>query len=259
MEKIKLKSINIDKLKRIKCKYHMESQLYHDNKKVYKIFYECPKYKLEKKERKIELLNEGPKLPHVVMPIDKLVRDCRFAGYTMKYIYDSIPLYDIKKRNPDYKLLFKIISTISKNLQTIHSDSRNIMVGDLNFNNIILDKWFNPYFIDFDSCKIDSLENENIPAILWGYFQTRNIKIPITNQNTDKISLLLSVLDIIFEKDISYITTYEYDKKAEYIKSLTNMKSIVLEMKKARKIPSVPYVHELIDKADVQPKRKKRI
>lgn len=258
MERIQLNSINFDKLKKINCEHHLESELFHDNKKAYKIFYEYPKYKLVKKERKIELLHDGTKLPHVVTPIDKLDNDSQFIGYTMKYIYDSIPLYDIKRRNRDRKLLFKIISTISKSLQTIHTDPRNIMVGDLNFNNIILDRSFNPYFIDFDSCKIDGLENETIPAILGGYFQNRNIKIPATNQNTDKISLLLSVLDIIFEKDIAYITMYEYDKKAEYIKTLRNMRTLVLEMKKTRKVPTVPYVHDLIEKSDIQPKRKKR-
>lgn len=91
MKRIELRDINFTKLKEIDCEYHFEADLFHDNNKAYKIFNKSPRYKLVKKERKIELLHDGVKLPNVVMPIDKLYNGSSFKGYTMKYIRDSIP------------------------------------------------------------------------------------------------------------------------------------------------------------------------
>lgn len=260
MKRIDLGDINFGKLKKIDCECHLEAILYNDNNKAYKIYYKFPKYKLERKERKIELLHNGVILPHVVMPIDKLSQGQKFKGYTMKYISDSIPLYNIKERSCDYKRLFQVLTIISKTLRTIHRDPRNILVGDLNSHNIILDRSFNPYFIDFDSCKIDGLDNETIPAILGAYIENRNIQTFKTNKNSDKLSLLLLTLDTIFEKDIDDIRMYEYDKKAEQIKTLKNIRSLVLDMRKTKKIPTVPYLDELIITSDTQSKiRKKNI
>ena len=53
---------------------------------------------------------------------------------------------------------------------------------------------------------------------------------------------------------------YEYDKKAEQIKTLKNIRSLVLDMRKTKKIPTVPYLDELIITSDTQSKiRKKNI
>ena len=255
MGRIDLENIDLRKLQQINSKQHLESDLFHDKEFAYKIFKDLSIYQIIKKERKMELLQDGECLPNVVMPIDKLFYQNQFRGYTMEYVKNSIPLFDFNKRSKDIGLFLKTLLIVSQSLEKIHQDPRNILVGDLNFDNIIIDKDFNPYFVDFDSCKIKELENETIPAILGSYLLNRNIIKVETTKNTDKFSLLLCTLYMIFKKHIDTVSMYQYDKKTERIETLKNIREFVLEMKKFEKVPEVPYLHEIISSSDIQSKK----
>lgn len=259
MERIKLGDINFEKVKRIKSNYNLESNIYHNDTTAYKIFKGLSREELEIKQRKIELLGDGAELPKVVMPQNEIFSDNYFWGYTMKYINGAIPLFDIKNRSQNINLYFKIITEISKSLETIHKDPRNVVVGDLNFDNIIIDPNFNSHFIDFDSCQIDGIPNETISRALMSYFQFKGIIPKTIDKNSDKLSLLLCTLSILFNGKTTDISMKQYDKRAEQISVLKNMRSTVLEMKKSKNIPTVPYLHEMIPSTQTQPKVRKRI
>lgn len=258
MERINLESIDFNKLHQINSKYHAESNLFYDEETIYKIFMNLPTYSRDKKQRKIQLLQEGDALSNVIMPIDELFYQGIFTGYTMEYIKGSIPLFDINKRSRDINLFFHIVSIISKSLEEIHHDPRDILVGDLNFDNIIIDKFFNPYFIDFDSCQIDGILNEQIPAMLNYYLLNRDITKVDTTRNTDRFNLLLCTLYTIFKKHIDAVSMYQYDKKAEKVETLRNLREFVLETKKFARIPEVPYLHEIISPRDIEPRNIKK-
>lgn len=256
MGRINLANIDLSKLPQINSSPHLESDLYHDEEIVYKIFKNFDEYIITKKQRKIELLRDGNELPNVIMPIDDLYFDETFFGYTMKYIINSISLYDFNKVSKDIKLFLQILLKISKSIEEIHHDPRDIAIGDLNFDNIILDNSFNPYITDSDSFKIAGLLNETNPAIIDSYIKNRGISNIDINQNTDKLSLILWTIYMIFKKHIDEISMYEFDKKAEYLETLRNMRTLILEMKKYRKIPNTPYLHELIADNDITKVRK---
>ena len=255
MAKIDLENIDLRKLHQINSKQHLESNLFHNQEHIYKIFKDLSIYQTMKKQRKIELLKDGENLENVIMPKDELFYQNEFIGYTMEYIKNSIPLFDFNKRSKDISLFLKILLIVSKSLEKIHQDPRNILVGDLNFDNIIIDKDFNPYFVDFDSCKIKGLENEAIPAILGSYLLNRNIIKVDTTKNTDKFSLLLCTLYMIFKKHIDVVSIYQYDQKSEKIETLKNIREFILEMKKNEKVPEVPYLHEIISPIDIHSKK----
>lgn len=255
MGKIELNSIDFSKLHKIDSQYHAESELFHDYKIAYKIFKGLSEYKLKKKQRKIELLADGPSLASTVMPIDEIFDKMSFSGSTMKYIDESISLFDFNKRSRDIHLFFQILMILSKSVQEIHQDPRDIIIGDLNFDNVIIDKNFNPYIIDIDSCQIDGLINETFPAILQLYYHIRGIKIMETTRNNDRLSLILCTLYVIFKKDIDSISVYDFDEKAERIQTLRNMRGFILETKKFQGIPEVPYIHELIAPGDIEIKK----
>lgn len=257
MEKIELKEINFNKLNKIECTYHSEGNLYHDKNRVYKLFKSPRKKILIQKQRKIELLSDGKKIPNVIMPIDGICSGTKFRGYTMKYINNSIALYDNKKINKDYQRLLPILLEVSQIVKKIHHDSRNIVVGDLSFHNIIVDNNSKPFFVDIDSCKISNLNNEKISALLYGLYKDKNINNIEINKDSDKLSLLLSFLDIIFEKNILNLNMHKYDELAEKIETLKNIKSILINLKYKKYIPKVPYLHELISDKDI--KTRKRI
>lgn len=246
MERINLQYINLRKLKKINSMQCLESDLFHNNTIVYKIYKNMPLSDMTTKERKIELLDDGAKLPNVVMPIDKLLYSDDFFGYTMKYINDSIPLFDFNINNKNINVLFNILNKISKSLTKIHSDPRNIIVSDLHFDNILIDRNYNPYFIDFDSCQIDGIDADTIPMMLHSYLQNRKIQTVDISQNSDKLCLLLCTLGMLFGKHIDEVKEYEIDKKTEQIKNLKDTKELILEIKNSKTMPTVPYLHELI-------------
>lgn len=255
MKKINLANIDLTKLPQLNDSPHLESDLYHNDEIVYKIFKNFDEYKINKKQRKIELLRDGNSLPNVLMPIDNLYFNDTFFGYTMKYIMDSITLFNFNARSKDIKIFLQILTTISKSLKEMHQDPRDIIIGDLNFDNIILDKNYNPYFCDIDSCKINGLLNETNPAIVVSYLKNRRISNIDTNRNKDRLSLLLSTLYMIFKKHIDELSIYEFDKKAEHLETLRNIRNLILEIKKYQNIPEVPYIHELISPSDIETKK----
>lgn len=176
--------------------------------------------------------------------------DNRFEGYTMDYIPKSQTLYQYFHQNKNVSLLLNVLNTISCSVKEIHQDPRNIVISDLHTENIIIDKVLNPHIIDIDSCKIDGIKNETIPMSLIRYLSNRGLSSLIskveTTANTDKLCLLLMTVGLIFNKHIDKISMYEYDKKAEKIKMLNDLKQLVLEVKRSSTIPEVPYIHELI-------------
>lgn len=257
MKKIYLEDINLSKLRPIKCAEHKESTLFHDNTTAYKIFGDLSDYKRKCKQTKIELLGDGEPLPMTVMPRDELVYgflNNRFEGNTMDYISSSKTLYKAFLKNKNVRKLLPLLLTISISLEEIHQDPRDIVISDLHAENIIIDRHFNPYFIDIDSCKIEGIKNDTIPMTLKNYLSNRKIFRGMyettTTQNTDRLCFLMMILGIMFNKHIDRIPLYQYDEKAERIEVLRIIREIVLEVQKSSTIPEVPYFHEMVKPGD---------
>ena len=261
MEKIELNQISLEKLRKISGKKNLESNIYHDGSIAYKIFKNMSKEALDIKERKIELLDAGDPLPKTVMPISKIVSGDLFSGYSLKYIKDTRTLYVLYTKTKDINLFFQILSIVSETVEKIHQDPRNIIIGDLHLDNILVDNDFNPYFIDIDSCQIDRIPNETIPSSLGVYRYNRALDWLDATKSQDRLCLVLCSLGLIFKKHIDFVSLREYDKKAEEIETLRNMRELVLEIKKSKGIPNMPYIHELIASSDTvrRPNTRKKI
>ena len=255
MRKIYLEDIDFDTLEKISGASHKESTLFYDKNTIYKLFDDLSDSERRRKETKVELLGDGTQLPLTVMPKDKIVYgflNDRFEGYSMDYISDSTTLLKAFTRNKKIYLFIYLINNISKAIEKIHKDPRNIVISDLHAKNFILDKNFNPYIVDIESAKIDGIKNDTISLSLHNYLSNRNLYTNIeTTPNTDRLCLLMMSLNIIFGKDIDKISQYEYEEKAEQLATLRNMKELVLEIKKSSNIPEVPYIHESIQYSDI--------
>lgn len=263
---IRLENINFKELERIHCKSNSEARLYTDGKICYKIFWRerYAPWQLIGKYKKINILAKIPEnsLDSIVLPIDKIInKKGAMFGYTMKFIPDSQTLMSFKPE--DALLVSKILYEVSQSVRKIHQDSRNIIISDLHFHNIILDKNLRHYFVDFDSCSIRGIPNEAAPTFLSSYEQLidssryRILKETIrelkgyasyteTSQKTDRLCLILATLDYFFGKSIISISESDYDKKSEEIPFLNNMKSYFLYLKKYPKGLEVPYLDEFI-------------
>jgi len=265
MERIYLDDIDLCRLSEIRGADNKESVLFHDKNTVYKIFNDLHDYERTRKQTKIELLGDGLPLPITVMPKEELVYgflNNRFEGNTMDYITASKTLYQAFVKNKNLRVLLPLLIRISKSLEEIHSDPRNIVISDLHAENIIVDKNYNPYIVDIDSCKIDGIKNDAIPMTLKHYLLNRQLFRSIdeteTTTNTDRLCFLMMVLGLIFNKHIDRISMHQYDEVAERIVMLQTMRELVLEIKKSTTIPEVPYFHEIVKEDDLVLRRTRK-
>lgn len=247
MDIIRKADINFNNLKKLKCRANSESDLYTDGESLYKMFKRMTSEELRRKERKIELLADGDKIENIIFPERKIVNGNLISGYSMDYVKDSLILFEFAKKSKRINDFLRVIYDVSLTLRKIHNDPRNIVVGDLSFSNVIFDKDFNHYFVDFDGTMIGNIPSERISFLLNDYTVLRGLYRFSVDKNSDIFSLMLCTLHTIFGIEIDKISMYDYDFVAEKNETLRNMREYVIEMKKKNNyIPSVPYMDEII-------------
>ncbi len=245
LKNIDIKEIDFSKLYEINCLANSEGNIYHDKKYFYKIYTKMPSYIIKRKELKINML-DGYDIENVILPKGKLKLNSKFKGIYSDYIKNSHSLYDFKKQNNKLSDYLKIINECTTTLKNIHENE--IVVLDLSFDNIIFDKNYKHYFIDFESCSLNNVVGDKIPLLTQDYIKYRQCDYEV-DYNFDRLSMLLCFIFSIFYKEIFEIDEYEYDKLSEKIKTLKNMKKIFVELKKRYKdLPYIPYMDELIEK-----------
>jgi hypothetical protein len=228
-----------------------EGSLYFDNDLFYK-FYDNIKF-IKNKERKLMLLNNGQNnlnavIPHILIKNKNLIYGC-----AMKYISESVSLIEYKKSDHYIHLIYDV----SSSLKEIHNDPRNIAVGDLHFNNILVDKDMKHYFVDFDSCLIDGIPQDRLPRSLMTYIENGRGFCSEANKDTDRLCMILSLIHSLFGTDIDNINMNIYDEKAEKINTLKNLREYVIGIRNnTYGIPSLPYLHEIISESDFPPLKK---
>lgn len=247
MNIINKEDIDFRKLIKLKCRANNESRLYHNDDELYKIYKGLLRNELRRKNKKIELLSDGANIDNVILPKDKIMSENILSGYSMDYVKGSLILFEFAKRSKNVNDFLRVIYEVSLTLRKIHNDPRNIVVGDLSFSNIIFDKEFNHYFVDFDSVKIDDIPSDTISFLMDDYTKIRGMYRFKVSKETDIFSLMLCTLHTIFGEEIDKISMYDYDLVAERVETLKNIRNIVIEMKKYnRYIPEVPYMDDII-------------
>lgn len=225
--------------------FSSEGTLYFDDKIFYKLYDNLEN--IDNKEKKLLLLNDGINNFDAIIPHILIKNKLETWGCAMDRVKDATSLIKYKKTDIFILLLY----SISLSLKKIHSDPRNIAVGDLHFNNILVDKGLKHYFVDFDSCMIDDIAQDRLPSSIIQYVGNRgDFKFKV-GSNTDKLCMILSLINSLFGKDIDFLSMDEYDEKAEQIYTLKNLREFIVAIKKNMyNIPYVPYLHEVISMRD---------
>lgn len=223
-----------------------EGSLYFDDDLFYKFYDNLTNF--ECKERKLIILNSCDNNFNAIIPHILIKNKLLTSGAAMKYVRDALSLIKYKNNDNYISLLYDVSMTLKK----IHSDPRNIVVGDLHFNNILVDQNMKHYFIDFDSCRVSGIEEDRLPNSLLSYVKSRGNFDFDVNCNTDRFCMTLSFINSFFDKFIDMLSMYDYDEKAEQIHTLKNLREYVIEIRKAYDcIPYVPYLHEIISIEDL--------
>lgn len=121
-----------------------------------KVYKEFSSYDEKRSEKLIELKNI--KKDTLAAPIDLIKEGNKIVGYTMKEVTgQSLKVFLAltergAKKNIKRDTLIDIALNITRTFQYLHE--RNILVGDVSDNNILIDSNQNIYFIDIDSFQI---------------------------------------------------------------------------------------------------------
>lgn len=226
-----------------------EGVLLHDEKNVYKFFREITDLSLAEKESKLIIL-DGILPENFTGPKSLIYKNNEFSGYTMDYIKDSINLLEYSIRtNTDKSKVKDILLKVSDSLKKLHNLDENIIVGDLNPRNILVDKKYTPHIIDVDSFKINGYLCNCYPLFLRVYLENRDIYFNISKE-TDKLCLVLIGMVLPFFKNLDSIGIDEYEEKADsntFLKELYPYFRYLKEYDKTT-FPDVMYLDEMVNK-----------
>lgn len=229
-----------------------EAILYKDGNELYKMFELLDEDALKIKLDKLIALDKSPvpgglKTEKLLFRTDGCSKKEKMVCYSRKYI-EGKTLLDYFKE--DIFLSLNLLTEVSKTLELIHKDSRNIVISDFQFRNILIDNDLKHYFIDLDSCMIEGIKTFCYPSHLTIYAKNRNVKGDLSQYlslKSDKVCLMLSLFSVLFNKYLDNISMYEYDEKSEQISVLRDLKDIFLFLQnKDLFIPDIPYYHEII-------------
>lgn len=226
-----------------------EGVLLHDEKNVYKFFREITDLSLAEKESKLIIL-DGILPENFTGPKSLIYKNNEFSGYTMDYIKNSINLLEYSIRtNTDKGKVKDILLKVSDSLKKLHNLDENIIVGDLNPRNILVDKTYTPHIIDVDSFKINGYLCNCYPLFLRVYLGNRDIHFNISKE-TDKLCLALIGMVLPFFKNLDSIGIEEYEEKADsntFLKELYPYFRYLKEYDKTT-FPDVMYLDEMVNK-----------
>ena len=249
MNKINIGDINFNALDKL-AHQGSQSTIYKDNDYCYKIlteFYPDQKRKLLRKLLDID----GLKIDNVTLPIDLIMNGHKLEGYTMKYYEGAIPLSSkYKYYEPlDCKEFFYDINSSTQILKKLHKN--NIICADLSFENILITPDNNIIFCDvIESCAYDRHEALFISLLLKKFIDYRKKPIPVS-EHSDKISMLLSFYQTIFDKEIQKVPNRKYNRLARNISTLQNLKDCTYNLLHRNKdILNISYLDKYIDITD---------
>lgn len=246
MKKIDITSINLDKVVKINDNMSSESAIYHDNKMVYKIYKNFSIYELIEREAHVEATSKITNL-RVATPLAKLYNGYSFCGCVMAY-KKGITLSEYEKTHSIEELKDKLID-ISLELEEMHQNKEKIILGDINYKNIIVDEKSDDFsFIDFDGVGIKRMEPMTISAPLFEYLENRKIDYR-GKQNYDRLAYLLAFYQTVFHKSIDEVSEDEFEMKTDELPFLNRSRYDFKVLKKKNKtVKDMPYFHEVFSK-----------
>ncbi len=244
MKTINYSDIDLSKLDKLDIS-SSESDVYvgidEDKKiKIYKMFKsDLGIYELTLKNEKLKLLEQKNLINSIIVPDAKIVNP-NLLGTREEYV-DGIDLCyaNLKYQNEE---IMNILLNVSKDLKQMHDDE--IIMSDLNFGNIRIDRNKGHHFLDVLSYSIDRIPANTISRISLDYLKKNKKKIK-ASKNNDKIAFLLLTIQFFINKYFYDITDYDFYETKEKIKQLKDLEEIYYDLKDGY-VKDVPYLHELV-------------
>ena len=160
----------------------------------------------------------------------------------------GITLSEYEKTHSIEELKDKLID-ISLELEEMHQNKEKIILGDINYKNIIVDEKSDDFsFIDFDGVGIKRMEPMTISAPLFEYLENRKIDYR-GKQNYDRLAYLLAFYQTVFHKSIDEVSEDEFEMKTDELPFLNRSRYDFKVLKKKNKtVKDMPYFHDIFSK-----------
>lgn len=247
MDKIKKSDIDFSKTKLDTSIGFWANSLYidYDNNKFYKMFSFMSDERRHKIEDKLEAFSELDK-EYVSNPIELIYDDNgKLMGYSQRLINGKTLFKTISDINILKKM--KILLETSKNLEDLHKN--NVVVCDMHFDNIMVNEYGKPFFIDIDSFQINGIEPFCTSSILSSYYDKKGKKVD-KSVNSDIIGFYLCFFERLFKREIYSVKLESYNNYMDD-ENLKKLYPIFFELnKRSNKIPEVPYLHKVLKNYD---------
>lgn len=155
-----------------------------------------------------------------------------------------------RTRYIDCAEMFSAVKKASLILREIHENG--IVCQDLSFSNILIDKEGNIKYCDMDSCYYNGIYSPYSSVLLERFmFSFRKEKQYNITKNTDRLSLFLSFIQLLYAREIQKLSSTKYQELSSRLKTLENCKKYFeILINKRNPIPQIPYMDELIDDSD---------
>lgn len=248
MEKINLRDINFEKLKRLQ-QQGSKSIVYTDGTFCYKILTDYDDSEKQMVYEKFFYM-ENLKLDNVLLPKGMIVEDGILQGYIMDYFQNSTTLLSrFTRREFNCKELFEYVYKASIVLKNIHSNG--VAWQDLSFENILVDDNKNVMFCDIDGCSYNEITTPYCSVLLTNFMlKFRKSKVKDFKE-LDKLSMILSFYYTLYFQILQRITKKQYHALSDHISTLETLRPIAnMLVDKNRPIEKLPYLDEVINLSD---------
>lgn len=234
MHTIHIQDINFEKLNLINCN-GKEADIFLDEQTVYKL-YKHPEKSYLVKERKLNILSTM-KLNHAIIPHTKIVNSISLCGCMMDYVEEKT-IKDYILTTEELIAVFKKISTTVKEYH-----GSGVIIGDFHIYNILFPTLEDYYFIDLDGGRIKGFASDHIPALTYRFLKSIGVQNSMVDERFDNLSILLSFLYLLFDKQPLYtLEQYQLDK-------LIEEKEVMCEAPFIRRLRKgnidIPYFYQL--------------
>lgn len=246
-----MRTINKDDLDIINLKHIYTSEdakTYRDDDTVYKLF-EKPEDVIAKDHAvKARIMNRYRRYldKHIILPKEMIVCSSYDAGYTSKYVKNSTPLYNFQINSPAaLKQFYYYLYDICKLLKNLHNTG--IVVSDFHFHNVLVQK-NDVFMVDFDNVRVEDLYGYTPSYLLYSFVDLYDLPFSygLINEETDRLSLLLSTLQMFCKEGTIFLTDERYGSLSEKYLLVNNILAELRRIIKQKKIKDVPLPSDLI-------------
>ena len=246
VKSIEKDSIDIINLKHI---YSSESaETYRDDDTVYKFFDDITHPFTLDHAKKARAMNHYRFVldKRIILPNAMIRCEGLDAGYTTRYVSNSRILASYEVHNyDDLRHFYHYLYDVCHLLKNLHK--HGIVVGDFHFHNVLLQNE-QIYMIDFDNVRIGNMLAYTPSFLLQAFTQLYEmpLKAESINEETDRLSLLLSTLQIFLGDQTIFLSGKNVEEMRERYVLVNNIMAELSRVIKKREIVDIPLPSDLV-------------